>query len=209
MELARAAERELSLRTELPDGTPVWVRPIVPADSAALAEGFAQLSLESRSRRFLTAVPALSPRTLRYLTEVDYINHFALVVWTSEEPEQLIAVGRYIRLTERPEAAEMAATVGDAYQGRGVGTLLMQSLIAVAQAAGISTFVASVRQDNAAMRALLSGARSHPEGSGVLGYELDLTARGRELAGRPMYRRYRSAAEAVVAACTQRAARAG
>lgn len=210
MGLARTEHAALTTDTELPDGMTLLLRPISAQDKVALAEGFAAMSPESRARRFLTAVPRLSPQMLRYFTEVDYLHHFALIAFTPDT-EQLVAVGRYVRLKQRPEVAEVAVTVGDPYQGRGVGTVLMEALIAVAQAARITTFVASVREDNAAMRALLPARRTtmEREDYGVLSYQLDLAGRGAEVAERPVYRFYRAAAEAVCAARSGRVEQAG
>lgn len=205
MELAGGLSTLTTLH-EQADGSRVRIRPIVPSDRRALEIGFGRMSAESRQRRFLSGVRRLTPTMLAYLTEVDYLNHFALVGLLQEAGEdhpELIAVGRYVRLGERPAAAEVALTVGDAYHGRGIGHVLLEALIAVAQEAGISTFVASVRQDNAAMRALLPApaATARPDGMGVLGYEMDLAVRGQQLAGEPVYRHYRMAART---ACAQR-----
>ena len=211
MGLNNSVDAAFTTAAMLDDGTPVRMRPIASADKSALEGIVAGMSAESRSRRFLGATSSLSPRMLRYFTEVDYVNHFALVVSTVEQPDELVGVGRYIRLRDRPKAAEIAAAVVDAYSGRGIGTLVMEALTAVAQETGITTFVASVRQDNAAMRALLPSrhARSTSAGAGVVSYEIDLATRGAELIDRPVYRRYRSAAAEVLAACQARTDQAG
>jgi RimJ/RimL family protein N-acetyltransferase len=149
----------LSARTldcELRDGTRVRVRPIAPDDKGRLAEGMKRLSPQSRYRRFFSNMETLDPALLRYLTEVDYSDHFAWLVVSREEPgEPAVGVGRYIRLRDRPTVAEVAITVRDDYQGRGLGTLLLDLLGLVALEHGIDEFVAIVQPENSPMRALL------------------------------------------------------
>jgi len=66
------------VRTRLLDGTRVLVRPIRPDDKPLLREGFERLSNESRLRRFMAPITELDEEQLHYLTEVDFVNHFAL-----------------------------------------------------------------------------------------------------------------------------------
>jgi hypothetical protein len=68
------------LRTR--DGVSLEVRPIEPGDREALAEGFQHLSVESRYRRFLTPVKALTRLSLDYLTRLDHRDHEALIALT-------------------------------------------------------------------------------------------------------------------------------
>jgi RimJ/RimL family protein N-acetyltransferase len=138
------------------DGTQIRVRPIVPSDKPLLADGMRHLSPESRYRRFFTSIETLSPALLVRLTEIDYADHFAwLVVIDDEGCERAIAVGRYIRLPDDPTCAEVAITVRDDYQGRGLGTMLLQLLGRVALEHGITSFTAVVLPENSPMRALL------------------------------------------------------
>src|SRR5690606_5870105 len=103
----------------------------------------------SRYRRFFTAMDRLSDRQLAFFTEVDYHDHFAWVALAVDEPGQPgIAVARYIRLADDPEAADIALAVLDEYQGRGLGGLLLEALVEVALANGIRRFVGHVLADN-------------------------------------------------------------
>src|SRR5207247_221841 len=127
------------------DGSYVRVRPIRPEDRERLRVGLHQLSAASRYHRFLAALSELSAEQLRYLTEVDQVNHLA---WIALDPalagEPAVGVARCIRVPEDPAMAEVAVTVLDAYQGRGLGTLLLGLLSRSAAAQGIRTFRAYV-----------------------------------------------------------------
>jgi hypothetical protein len=90
---------------ELRGGTRVLIRPIAPEDKACLADGLRRLSAETIRRRFLAAKPRFSSSELRYLTEVDGVNHIALVAMDADAPGQLIGVARCVRLPDRPDFA--------------------------------------------------------------------------------------------------------
>jgi RimJ/RimL family protein N-acetyltransferase len=166
-----APPREFHLR----DGRRVLVRPIRPEDRERLREGIHQLSAASRYHRFHAAVSELSPEQLRYLTEVDQVNHLALVALDPAIPgEPAVGVARCIRLPDDPGVAEVAVTVLDAYQGQGLGSLLLGLLSESAAAQGIVTFRAYVLEDNAAMLRIFHdlGATVGPADAGV--YRLDI-----------------------------------
>lgn len=140
--------REYGLR----DGTRVRVRPIEPEDRDRLRLGLHRLSAASRYHRFLAPVSELSDEQLRRLTAIDHVNHLA---WIALDPsasgEPALGVARCIRFPDHPTMAEVAVTVLDAYQGRGLGTLLLGLLSQAAAAQGIRTFRAYVHGDNEAM----------------------------------------------------------
>ena len=133
-------------------GERVAVRPIEPADRAALNAAFEHLSPRSRYTRFLTPMTHLDSAMLRYLTEVDHHDHEALV---AIEPltGDLVGVARYVKTGA--ERAEAAVTVADEWQGRGLGTLLLERLAAHAREEGLRYFTALVLAHNDAMLALL------------------------------------------------------
>ena len=62
--------------------------------------------------------------------------------------ERIVALANYVRLRD-PASAEVAFTVADAYQGRGIATRLLEQLAALAAARGIERFVGEVMADNA------------------------------------------------------------
>lgn len=149
-------------RIELRDGSQIEIRPISPDDKRALVDGFERLSPESRYRRFLTPVQRLQPGLLAYLTEVDHHDHEALVARShTGEP---LGVARYVR-TEQPDTAEAAVAVVDHWQGRGVGTALLQRLAVRAREEGIGWFTATLLAENREMRNCSGSSatrRSHP-----------------------------------------------
>ncbi|MGZ6855331.1 MAG: GNAT family N-acetyltransferase, partial [Mycobacteriaceae bacterium] len=108
-------------RVVLRDGSDVLIRQVQPGDAPLLAEGFRRLSTESRWLRFLTGKPKLSQAELRYFTEVDHHDHEALGALNHVDGRGL-GIARYIRHDDDPEAAEIAVTVVDDWQGRGLGT---------------------------------------------------------------------------------------
>jgi GNAT superfamily N-acetyltransferase len=189
----------LSRTTEvtLPDGGRVRLRPVVPEDKAVLVEGFRRLSPESRYRRFMAPIAELSEEQLTELTEVDYRDRFAWMAFSLDEPGTPgMGVSRYVRDRTDPEVAEAAVTVIDDYHGRGLGTLLLEFLGAMALENGIQRFRGYALEDNRPIRELLHslGAKSAHDSPGTFRFELDLPARAEELRGSPMYEVLRAVA---------------
>ena len=133
---------EISLR----DGARLIVRPIGPDDKERLRAGWRRLSEESRYRRLFTPMPELSDRRLEYLTEIDHHDHEALGALDAETGEG-VAVARYVRGAD-PDSAEVAVTVADEWQGRGVGTALLELLAGRAREEGVRRFTATVLAEN-------------------------------------------------------------
>ena len=127
------------------------IRPIRAEDKRMLSDGLRRLSPESVQRRFLTPKRSFSRAELRYLTEVDGRDHVALVAEDPADPvRRLIAVGRFVRLHDDPETADVAFTVADEWQGRGLGSLLGIHLSHLARNRGIRRFTATMASDNRA-----------------------------------------------------------
>jgi GNAT superfamily N-acetyltransferase len=150
-----AAYREEHL---LGDGTKVTLRMIRPEDGEALREGFSRLSPTSRYRRFLSGMSELSDGMVRYLTEVDGLDHVAIVATTDSldlKTEIGLGVARMIRLEGEPTVAEAAVTVGDDVQRRGLGRLLVRAMAEAARERGVQTIRAEVLATNAPVRRLL------------------------------------------------------
>src|SRR3954454_8988879 len=99
----------------LANGQQVWIRPIQPGDAASLQNGLRQLSADTIQRRFLGPKPRFSATELRYLTEVDGVDHIALVA-ISVLSGRIVAVARCVRLPEDPGTAEWAIVVADPLQ---------------------------------------------------------------------------------------------
>jgi GNAT superfamily N-acetyltransferase len=165
----------------LRDGTEVVISRLTPADAPLVADAFARLSEESRRLRFLGPKPSLSPAELRYLTEVDGRRHEALGAM-DPATGQVIAIGRFVRIPGRPESAEVAITVADAWQRRGLGRLLLERLADRAREEGIASFTALVAHDNRSMQGLLkqidTPSRVTHIANGVAEYEIELAPKG-------------------------------
>jgi GNAT superfamily N-acetyltransferase len=138
----------------LRDGSHVRVRQGHRSDKQLLLRAFERLSPESRYRRFLVPMPELTEAMAQYLTEVDHHDHEAIIA-LDEETGEGIGVVRYVRITERRDAAEFAVTVIDDWQRRGVGTLLLGVLSARARAESITTFTALMLASNQEMMEVL------------------------------------------------------
>jgi len=168
---ARGRARPVRLR----DGSAVLIRPVRPADDGLLAEGFARLSDRSRRMRFLGPKGALSAAELRYFTDVDHRDHEALGALDHVRGGG-VGIARYVKNREDPRTAEIAVTVIDDWQGRGLGTELLARLSERACQEGISRFTAAVAADNAAMARLVRsfGGDLMRREFGTLEYEIGL-----------------------------------
>ena len=136
------------------DGTTAVVRPIALADSGALLRFHGHLSTRSIQLRYFYPHKDLSPSEVAHFTQVDGEARVALVV---ERSRELIAVGRYDRLDDH-RVAEVAFVVADAYQHRGLATMLLQHLAKAARSAGITRFIAEVLAENRAMLSVFHDA---------------------------------------------------
>jgi acyl-CoA synthetase (NDP forming)/GNAT superfamily N-acetyltransferase len=132
----------------LSDGTAVHLRQISPADADAVVAMHSRFSERTRYLRYFSPYPSIPARDLERFTNVDHVSREALVV---EVGADLIGVGRYERLGPDAPDAEVAFVVEDAYQGRGVGSVLLEHLAAAAAQVGIERFVAEVLPSNSAM----------------------------------------------------------
>ncbi|HTK61995.1 MAG TPA: GNAT family N-acetyltransferase [Pseudonocardia sp.] len=129
------------------DGGVVHLRPITPGDAGRLLEFHARLSERTRYLRFFGAYPRIPDEDLKKFTEVDHRDRVAFIGLLGDE---IVAVGRYIRIGEAP-AAEVAFVVRDDHQSRGLGSILLEHLAAAARESGIERFEAEVLMENRAM----------------------------------------------------------
>ncbi len=145
--------RNYAADEQLRDGTPLHIRAIRPHDKQALVDLFERLSPQTIYYRFHGVKKRLSRDELVYLTELDFHRRAALVaVLRTDGEDQLVGVGRYASAPDAPEhRAEVALTVEDAHQGRGIGSILLKHLMKVACAEGITELDAYVLAENARM----------------------------------------------------------
>ena len=160
MDADARALRSYEARETLRDGHPLRIRAIRIDDKAMLQEGMHRLSMDSSYYRFFRPKHDLTPQELVEFTEVDFADHVALVALAGDDgEEELAGVGRYIVSAREPAvAAELAFTIVDDYQRRGIGSALLRHLTAVARAAGVDEFRATVLSENRKARELLSHA---------------------------------------------------
>lgn len=159
--------------TELRDGRIVQIRPIVPSDDTALVRFHEGLTNETTRLRFFTLHPHLTPREVDRFTHVDHHDREGLVAL---DGDAIVAVGRYDRIPDTTEA-EVAFVVADSWQGKGVGTSLLEQLAHRARAEGITQFVADTLGDNHRMQHVFrnSGLMVHCGWhAGVVNVVLDL-----------------------------------
>ncbi|WP_127783344.1 bifunctional GNAT family N-acetyltransferase/acetate--CoA ligase family protein [Rhodococcus sp. X156] len=132
------------------DGGTVHLRPMTPDLADDLVRFHSQLSERTRYLRYFGPYPTMSARDLARFSTVDHHDRVAFVVLLGGE---IIAVGRYERLTNVGDghSAEVAFVVADAHQGRGLGSVLLEHLAAAAAECGIRTFVAEVLSENRSM----------------------------------------------------------
>jgi acyl-CoA synthetase (NDP forming)/RimJ/RimL family protein N-acetyltransferase len=137
----------------LRDGTVAHVRPIWPADGDGIRRFHALQSDESIYLRFFAPLRQLSDADVLRFTHVDYADRVALVATMREE---IIGIGRYDRIDAR--SAEVAFNISDAFQGKGIGSVLLEHLAAIAQEFGIARFTAEVLPQNRKMLSVFSDA---------------------------------------------------
>ena len=160
------------------DGTHLMLRPVLPGDDERTMHGHIQFSSETLYRRFMSA-RAPTPALMQYLAEVDYVDHFVWVVTDGSDP---VADARFVRDQDDPTLAEIAFTVADAYQGRGLGSFLIGALSIAAKIDGVERFSARMLSENTPMRAIVDryGAVWEREDIGVITTVIDVPS-GRDL----------------------------
>src|SRR5215813_865838 len=165
---------------KLRDGSKVLIRQVQPADAPLLADGFARLSDNSRRMRFLASKDRLSAAELRYFTDLDHRDHEALGA-VDQAGGRGVGVARYIRDAKAPRTAEIAVTIVDEWQGRGLGAELLTRLADRARTEGICRFTALVAEDNRAMAGLLRNMNASLVGRslGTVEYEITLMSPGK------------------------------
>jgi acetyl coenzyme A synthetase (ADP forming)-like protein len=189
-----------SVEELLRDGGSIHVRAIRPDDRERLVEHFRRLSARSVYFRFFGAKRRLTDAELDRFTRLDFVERAALVATLRDRGEEhIIGVGRYAVVPGPRRSAEVAFAVADEHQGRGIGTILLEHLLRLARANGITEFQADVLGENNRMlevfaRSGLVVTKSIEAGVIHLSFPIEETERSRELAEA---RERRAAAESV------------
>ncbi|MDD2664844.1 MAG: GNAT family N-acetyltransferase [Dechloromonas sp.] len=163
---------ELVRQRVLFDGSPVTIRPI-RAEDAPLEQDFVKhLSADSRYKRFMSTLNELPPGKLKYLTEIDYVRHLALVAIVERDGQEVeIGVARYVAGPQGDDC-EFAIAIDDDWRGSGVAGILMLSLIDAARARGMKTMEAFILSANDKMikfaRQLGFTVRRDPDDPGMM-----------------------------------------
>lgn len=151
----------------LADGSEVLIRPIGPQDAAAEKAFIESLSPESRRNRFLGQIAHPSDDFIHQLTDIDHINNVALVAIAPDGAGyRIVGVSRYAADSSR-KTCECAVVVADSWQGKGLGTALMERLISLAMEHGLLSMKSIDFAENREMRDLASalGFHSNPDPS--------------------------------------------
>jgi GNAT superfamily N-acetyltransferase len=134
----------------LRDGRAVQLRVAGPGERQALADFFKRLSPESRWRRFFT--PALPrPELIARLCDGSAPRSGLTLVATRKQDGESRIVGTGSYLAKGGRTAEVALAVADAFQGKGLGTLLLQRLARLAIQQGFTHFWAVTQAENQPM----------------------------------------------------------
>ncbi len=157
----------------LRDGTVAHVRPITPDDADGIRHFHSLQSEESIYLRFFAPLRELSARDLYRFTHVDHHDRVALVATLDSE---IIGIGRYDRID--PTSAEVAFNISDHFQGKGIGSVMLEHLAAIAQEMGINRFVAEVLPQNRKMLTVFKEAGyevTHHIEDGVVEVSFDIS----------------------------------
>ena len=148
----------------LPGGGEYSVRPIRPDDAQMLQDLMQHLSPESRYFRFVSSITELPPTMLARFTLIDYDREMALVAVFKErtagadgeitETERIVGVSRYITNPDQ-SSCEFALVVSDDFNGKGLGSRLMLSIMDVARERGLSEIDGLVLANNPGMLKLM------------------------------------------------------
>ncbi len=138
----------------LSDGDAAFIRPMTSADAPLLLAFHERQPRENLYRRFFSPKPTLTPKELDHFTNIDFHDRVALVM---EHRGEFIAWASYERWKDRNDA-EVAFMVDEDQQGRGIATLLLEHLAAIARSNGIERFTAETLSDNRAMLRVFSRA---------------------------------------------------
>lgn len=135
------------------DGTVITIRPISAADLALEQEFVDGLSASTAYQRLMSARRP-SIEELRRFTDINHERELALIATTPVQGrERQIGVARYVKESS-PGDAEFAIVLSDDWQGRGLGTRLLVSLLVAAKSQGVRRLIGTTMSENRGMLAL-------------------------------------------------------
>ena len=144
-------------RAALRDGTPIEIRALRPNDEPDMLAAIERTGPDSLRSRFFVMKRHFSEKERAFFMDLDFSNHVALAALVEEQGRPaIVGGGRYV-VTD-PGRAEMAFVVVDAWQGRGIGSLLLRHLIDIAREHGMRELTAEVLSGNASMRRVFAKA---------------------------------------------------
>ena len=144
----------------------MFLRPLEPEDACLVRQVFEGMGPRSRELRFLAPKPSLTSADLRQLTAVDHVDHEAVVAFSVADGRP-VGIARVVRLAGDPETADVAVAVVDAWQSRGVGSVLATSLVTRAGELGIRRLSLLMAHDNEAAVRLMHRVLGPVEQAGV------------------------------------------
>ena len=147
--VSKKPARERGVFWHLDDGKRVFLRPLGPQDRERICVGLSRMSDRSRYLRFFAGTKALTDEQLRYLTEVDQVDH---VAWCALDPDEKglpgLGIVRFRRCDDDPAVADWAVAIIDELQRRGLGRLFTALICLLAGERGVRTLRCSILEDN-------------------------------------------------------------
>jgi len=144
--------REVERRVTAKGGETLLLRPIRPTDEPKLVGLFYSMSEDDLYKRFMRVVKRVAHEERQYFLDVDYVDNMAIVLETSDpryEPE-IVGIAQYFRDPET-DFADVGFIVKDTWQGKGLGSILVEEMIRLARQNGIKGLTADVFAGNQSM----------------------------------------------------------
>jgi acetyltransferase len=160
----------------LDDSTEILIRSIRPDDELLMAHFHATLSERSVYLRYFHMIPLDTRITHERLTRICVVDYHREIALVAEKDHEILAVGRLTKSNDANEA-EFAVLISDKFQGHGLGTELVKTLLEIARVEGLDRVTADILGENRQMIEIcrLSGFRlRHSMGEGVVKAELDM-----------------------------------